>query len=336
MRALLPVCAGIAVITGVVSVSLWRELRAERLVNVDLRAQLTDARSAPGAAAMPVSVAANAMATPATAGADAPVCKPDTPVARTAQVSSAPGFNNVQDSLTMEKDLMKDPEYRKLRIAQQRQNIERNYPGLAEALGLSEKEADKLYDVLAENQVAISAEAPIFSTANGTPDQAAIQEMGRRQQALQREQEESLRDMLGSKYTQWQDYQQTRPARSRVTSMGQQLAQAGMPLTDAQSRALTTVMISEQQRQRQDAMLTARPAGLNPADPDFQAKMMEDSLKRNEENNRRMIEAASPHISAKQVAALREQMEQQAAMTRISLKMQIERDRLRAQQQQQQ
>jgi hypothetical protein len=236
--------------------------------------------------------------------------------------------------MNMERDLMKDPEYRKLRIAQQRSNMERNYPGLVEALGLSEKEADRLFTLLAENQVAMSAESMLL-TANGNPDQAAMEEMSRRQQAMQREQEDSLRAMLGGKYGQWQEYQQTRSSRTRVTSMGSQLAQAGMPLTDAQSRALTTALIAEQQRQRQSPPLMPQTAGLNPNDPDFRVKMMEESMKRSEENNRRMLDAAAPHVSARQLAALREQFDQQASMSRISMRMQMERERLQSQQTQQ-
>jgi hypothetical protein len=336
MRALLPICAGVAVITGVVSATLWVELRDERVANEQLRTQLSEARSARNvAAAMPVTVAATVAPTPtATPATEAPNCKPETPAAKPAQVANVAALSSFQSSQALEKDLMKDPEYRKLRLAQQRANTERNYPGLAEAMGLSEKEADKLYDLLTEQQMAMSAETALVISNNGTVDQAAMQEATRKRQVLQREQEEALRAELGSRYSQYQDYQQTRPARQQVMSMGTQLAQAGVPLTDTQSRALTTAMIAEQQRQRQSAQLTARPVGLNPADPEYRTKMLDDQLRRQEENNRRTIEAVSPHMNAKQVAALREQMEQSAASLRISMRMQIERERVQAQTQQ--
>jgi hypothetical protein len=234
----------------------------------------------------------------------------------------------------MERDLMKDPEYRKLRLAQLRSNIARNYPGLAEELGLSDREADKLFDLLAENQLAMTGETALL-TANGSPpDQAAVQQIIQRQQASQREQEAAIRSQLGdAKYAQWQSYQQTRPARQRVMTMNTQLAQAGLPLTDSQSRALTTAMIAEQQRQQQDTQSFARAMGNgNPSDPNFRAQLQEEMRKRSEENNRRMIDAAAPHVNAKQLAALKDQFEQQAAMSRISSRMQIERDRLQQQQ----
>jgi hypothetical protein len=330
MRALLPVCAGIAVVTGFVSVNLWRQLHAERQVNEELRTQLATARAVrPVVAAPSPTIAANVTATPApTPTPEVPACKPE-PAPKPAATTTV--ATSLQESLNRQNELMKDPEYRKLRLAQTRASIERNYPGLAEELGLSEKEADKLFDLLAENQVAMSAEVQLLSV--NTEDQAAMAEMSRRRTELQREQEASLRNLLGGKYAQYQSYQQTMPARSRVTSIGLQLAQIGMPLNETQTRALTAAVIADQQRQRQDAQLAVRPAG-NPTDPEYRAKMMEDALKRTEENNRRLVEAAAPHLNAKQLAAFREQMEQQTAMNRISQRMQIERERLQNQQQQ--
>lgn len=335
MRALLPVCAGIAVVSSIAAGSLWHELRSERQVNETLRTQLTEAQSRisnPALASFPAAanaaVPGSATTSPSSAATTAPAAagKTEAPAARPAQSAAVA---SLESSMALERDLMKDPEYRKLRLAQTRMNMSRNYPGLAEELGLTEKEAEKLFDLLAENQVSQSAETQLFSI-NGTQDQAAMQEMSRRLQAMQREQEDAVRNLLGpGKYTQWQDYQQTRPARSRVTSLAQQLAQAGAPLNDAQTRSLTAVMIAEQQRQRQDMQTQAlNRSQLNPADPEYRTRMLEDSFKRTEENNRRMLEAAAPHLSAKQLAAAREQMEQQAAMSRISLRMQLERERL--------
>jgi hypothetical protein len=330
MKTLASICAGIAVVTSIVSVNLWRELRSERQANVELRTRYTDARTAISAPAMPAPVIANAIPTATTTTAvEAPVCKPDAAPLKPAQTAAA---NVLENSRNLQIELMKDPEYRKLRLAQQRLNMERNYPGLVEELGLSDKDADKLFDLLAENQLAMSTDSQQL-IGSGTPDQTAMEEMTRRQQARQREQEEALRAMLGGKYSQWQAYQQTRPARSRVMSLGTQLAQAGLPLTDAQTRSLTTAIIAEQQRQAQDARAMTRTAPINPADPDSRVKMMEESLKRTEDNNRRMVEAATPHMSAKQLAAYRDQMEQQTAMSRITMRMQIEQLRLQAQSQ---
>ncbi len=296
MRTLLRVCVGIGMVAVVVSVHLWRELRVERQRTADLQAQLDDAKIAVRVSTAAAQHANAPVPTTETAG------KVDAaPVAGPAPASTSA---SAQRAMNLEQDLMKDPEYRKLRLAQLRTSIERNNPGLAEELGLSEQEAGRLYDLLAENQLAMNFDSSI-------PGESAI------------------RGLLGEgKYAQWQEYQQARPARQRVMSMNTQLTQAGMPLSDSQSRALTTAMLAEQQRQRQDQQARVRTAASgNQNDPDFRAQAQEEALKRNEENSRRMLDAAAPSLTAKQLAALREQMEQQAAMTRIVSRMQMERDR---------
>jgi hypothetical protein len=110
-------------------------------------------------------------------------------------------------------------------------------------------------------------------------------------------------------------------------SMGTMMAQAGAPLNDTQTKALTTMMIAEQQRQRQDSQTLARNLG-NPSDPEFRTRLQEESMKRQEESNRRILEAAAPTLSTKQLAALREQFEQDDAMRRASSRLQRERERM--------
>jgi len=241
MKTVASISAGIALITSIVSVNLWQELRAERQVNAELRTRVTAPQVVSRAPEVPAPVAA-IVAPPvvAVAAKDVPVCKPDSSAPKAAPGSLA---SSLESSQNLQRELMKDPEYRKLRLAQTRANLERNYQGLAEELGLSDKEADRLFDLLAEQQTAQSAESSILNI--NTQDPAAVQEYTRRLQAMQSEQNEAIKSMLGSKYTQWQDYQQTRPARTRVMSMNSQLAQVGLPLTDAQTRSLTTTMIAD-------------------------------------------------------------------------------------------
>jgi hypothetical protein len=199
VKTLLPVCAGIAVISSIVSVYLWHELRDAGLANADLHRQLTEARTASRLSAQPAPVASIAASRQtAPTAAEAPVGKPEASAPKLARQADVVDLDSYAK---IEKELMKNPEYQKLKVAQARMNIARNYPGLAEALGLSERDIGRLFDMLAENQVTQSQESVAFS-GNSTPDPAAIEEMRRRQQQLQREQEESLRAMLGSKYTQ--------------------------------------------------------------------------------------------------------------------------------------
>lgn len=323
MKALMAFVAGIALIACVVSANLWSKLHAVSQLNEQLRTQLAQATAFRPSLAAPQAVAAPASATPAMAGTaaqPAPVSTDPQASATADRARSTAALSSTLSALTAslggtDQDLMKDAEYRKARITQMRMQIEKSYPGLAEELGLSEREADKLFELIATNQLATTAELTA-RTANGTPDFAA---MTQRQSAMQKEQEEAIRTMLGAgKYQQWQDYQSTRPARQQVTALGGTLATAGVPLSDAQSRALTSVMIAEQQRQRQ------QPPRLPPPDPGADARtrtaqLLEDSNRRTEENNRNVLEAVAPHVNAKQLAAIREQFEQQNAQRRQTL-----------------
>lgn len=82
MRILLAICAGLVLILGIVSGTLWRELRAERQLVADMRAQKTQAPpSGPGSAQLQApQVTTGANATPVVS-AQVPEPMPAYPVA---------------------------------------------------------------------------------------------------------------------------------------------------------------------------------------------------------------------------------------------------------------
>jgi hypothetical protein len=343
MKALVPVLAGIAVISGVVSASLWLELRTERQANAELRTQLAESRISshqPVASVQPTAAPQPAGALPATAAASNPTSAPSPDAPRQARLADASATSATLASLASaigisssnERDLLKDPEYRKAKLAQLRIQLARSNPGLAEELGLSEREANQLFELMANSQLNLASEVTA-TTATGTTDVAArVQQL----QARSREQTEAIRTMLGStKYTQYQQYQQTLPARNQVVTMGSQLAAAGQPLSDAQSRALTTVMINEQERQRQQPPLALLAQSASSASSQQRtAQLLEESLRRQEETNRNVLDAASAHLNATQLATLRQQFEQQNAARRQTLtRLQEQQQRLQEQQQ---
>jgi hypothetical protein len=312
MRSLLLICAGLLVISGIVSANLWLELRSERQLMISMRTQLIDARAtsrmpAPPPVVMAAPTPVIAAAAPASAPAE---CKPTGPSA--AQVAAMENrVIQAQDTNVSERDLLKDPEYRRLRLAQRRLDMQRSNPGVAEALGLSQTDADKFLDLLAEYQLR-SNELPAANAVNASDARAASAEMTRNRQALQRQQDEALVALLGtSGYTQWQEYQTTRGARTQAVSMGSQLLQMGLPLTSAQLKPLTTALIAEQQRQR----LESPPAVVNAGqmDPQARAAAQEQTRLRAEESNRRVLAAVTTSLTPQQLAVFREQFETQAA-----------------------
>jgi beta-lactamase regulating signal transducer with metallopeptidase domain len=200
------------------------------------------------------------------------------------------------------KERLKDPEYRKGVRAQMRITIKTDHRGLARKIGLSENEAEKLFDLLADNQVARMEESLIL----GSPvDQQERQEALRMSRELDRREEESIQALLGDKYAQWQAYQESQLSRSQsrtigliVTWMSMKLDQAGKPLTAAQNRAVTTAFTAEQQRQAQERRIRL-------ATPASQAQTVE--------NGGHYLDVIAPHVNADQLVVLREQMERRPA-----------------------
>jgi beta-lactamase regulating signal transducer with metallopeptidase domain len=192
-----------------------------------------------------------------------------------------------------QKQKLKDPEYRKSYFITARSVLKDQHRHLAQELGLSEDEAERLFDLLADNQVTRLAEGP---TLGGPMDQQERQESVRLSQESDRRDEESIRALLGDKYAQWQAHEEKRVARYVVnimrTLVTTQLAQAGKPLTEAQDRAVTTALTAEQQRAAQERRIRL-------ANPANQAQTVE--------NGRSLLDVIAPHVNADQLAVLRKQ-----------------------------
>ncbi|HWL62637.1 MAG TPA: hypothetical protein VNQ32_07560 [Steroidobacteraceae bacterium] len=316
MRKLTLVCAGLALVGGVVSVHLWRELRAERELTAQLRSEVGDLRA--GALALPAAEGVAAQRSTAEIGrAPAPASQP----AAAAPASNlAPAAVDVQRLLVNRSVLLKDPEYRKAALAQARLTLPQRYPGLAEELGLTAEETDRLFDLLADNQLEQSSMAmSVQLGANGMADTAAIEEANRNRQELLRQQEQKLQTELGSsRYAQWQEYQQTLGPRQQVVQLGRTLEGAGVPLNAEQSRPLIAAYAAEQKRQTEDMR---RLLGSGPISPADQQRLQEERLRVQADSNRRLVEAAKSHLSARQVEALQASLDQQLAMNRASNRM---------------
>jgi len=318
------VAAGVGVVAVIVSGSLWRDLRSERLLNEQLRLQLAEARAAanvPHLQAPPVTQPV--AGTPAPEPVPAAPARPSVPTVMTPMeqdamnVSIRASTSGILDAALItatggvsEQDLLRNPEYRKAEVLQLRMRLDQSNPGLAEAVGLSGHEASQLFEAMAEDQLKRTAEMAALRAAEGpTANLAAV---------LQRNPAENpVLVVLGEeKYAKYQDYtRNVRPALVQVAGIGSMLTAVGQPLSDAQARSLASAMLAEQQRQRQGGVAapTVRTAarGL--------VEMLEESATRQDESNRRIMEAAAPFLGAAQLAAMRKQYDQEAASRRQTL-----------------
>jgi len=315
MRNLALACAGLAVVSGIVSVNLWRELRTERQLTANLMQQLGESqavRSPSAGLSQPTHLSAVAGISPPASTA---AVIPEAPTANDRPAAPAADFARI---ITNQQELLKDPEYRKARLAQARLSIAQTYPGLIEELGLTPDEADQLFDLLAESQMEmseVSTQVAPFSSV--PPDLAAMEDASRRNREIQRRQDEQLAAMLGSsRYAQWEDYQQTRTTRIQVRQLGRTLEGIGAPLTSEQSRSLTTAYIAEQKRMLDENQRMVKAS--RATTPMNQEQLTEERFKLQADSNRRIVDAARPHLDSRQLEALQTSLDQQLVMSRAT------------------
>ncbi len=159
---------------------------------------------------------------------------------------------------------LKDPVYRKLALARVRPKFERDYPNLAQELDLSDREAEGLFDLLADNAITMRAQIPAPKIILGRPTadellerQAVEQKTQEVLQASKRRQEESVQALLGDKYEQWQAYQKKRSQVLRV-----QLLESGEKTVENLRRSLDSYRPSVTADRAQLAALQRQREGL--------------------------------------------------------------------------
>jgi hypothetical protein len=320
MKNLVLAIGALLVISGIASVNLWLELRTERLENTHLTTQLTESSMSPRAPTTSVQQVTTAAAsgvagTPVATGGPAPLPTDNEAAMKVTAASVSAGAAAAAKG-TGDTVLKKDPEFRKAQLTMTRLRIAQSNPGLAETLGLSEKEANKLFEVMAETQMSRNDElADALARAGGVGNSSAMTEVLRNTAGR----EDPARAALGeAKYAQYQEYQRNvRPALTQVANIGSSLDAAGQPLTDSQSRTLAAAMMTEQQRLRQEAAI---PRSIpNPGVPRGMADTLTESANRQQESNRRILEASAVTLNAAQLEVLKLQFEQQDATRRRSI-----------------
>lgn len=293
------VLLGVAlVLVSGAALHLWREADSGRQQIEALRAQLR-ARGESSVASAPVSTTPPAMATadPAPAG-------PTAADPAQAAAASRPADTAVSNLLETMRANQSSPEAMARSRQTMRMVMASSHPDIGEALGLSPDEAEKLLDLLAEQQ---AIRSQVFSSNTGdaamTPQErsAALQQ---RQQAHEAE----LQAMLGSKYPQWQDYSQTQVAWQQRRDLRAVLEAAGTPLTDAQGKSLVAALAAENRRineERRHAATVAAGQAASGADILFS--------RYTPEGRQRLLDAAAPHLLPQQLEGFRGMLDRAAA-----------------------
>jgi hypothetical protein len=129
---------------------------------------------------------------------------------------------------------------RKMMRAQIRANNKRLYADVGSKLGLSKDAANKLIDLLTDQQ------SGGFEAFSGTTDEAGYRNAWAEQQ---RQLQAEITELLGAdKVASFQEYQKSLPARQELEMLMRQLEGYDAPLTEDQRKGLLKVMVEERER----------------------------------------------------------------------------------------
>jgi hypothetical protein len=327
------------------STYLWRELGSEREQSAALQtrvAELERERARPASAALqperaptqPATeeVAAAAPSSPAKpAAAQASVLQSMPNAGFVATQSFGPADPNMRrrmmEAQEQQARMLKDPEYRELMRAQQKLGMMRMYGDLEPMLGLTKEESERLLDVLAEQSIRAMEQRPGFGPLDGTqPSEAELRERQRAFEEQHRRNEQEIAAVLGSRYSDWQEYQKNSWSRSQVTQLRQTLSSTDEPLRQDQIKPLVEAIAREQQQMAAVPMRMGpgrrTPSGAMQMDPQTQARMAEEWLERTAQSHERIRNAVSGLLTPAQFEQLQRQQEQELKMQELSVKQQ--------------
>jgi len=291
--------------TTLASIWLWIQWRDEQAANQDLLARVTllERRHEPAAVPVEVAAAAPATAVPAARAMNLELT-PDVP-------PPASDPNYFRDS---RQRLLKNPEYRRALLARQRLGVEAELRDLPKYLNLSPEMADRLFDLLAEQEV------EKIELQGGWPaNRQADQTLPTMTSELRARQEAELSRLIGERnLAQLKEYNSTLESRLEVDQLRAELARTSEPLREDQLEPMLALVTAENQRADQElrdrsGSQAAPPPGFSPANPELAVAA-----------NKRIVEAAAVVLSSEQLAAVKDfyrrqriQMETQSDLTRL-------------------
>jgi hypothetical protein len=307
MKKLAMAFAGAILVSGIVALNLWRALHTERAQFAALQARVAELETAAQQANAARS-AAPATA-PAVANSPAAATQPAAP-ATPATASGKAATESVRSSVAGVSAMMASPEFQGQMRNQVRSELERQFPDLAQELGLTPAEAEKFFDLLAKQAGATMGDTlGMLSGGNG----AGTQEIQVRMMEQQQASEAELQAMLGGRYPKWELYQGTIAARQQVTQLRAMLGSGDNALDEAHAKPLVAALGAETARINQGMRETMRTTTSG------SQNVLEEQLRYSAAQNDRLISVASPHLTGPQLDSYKRMLEQQEKLTRMML-----------------
>lgn len=345
-------CVGMSLL----SLHLVKQMRAEQATVAELQARIAKMESereqSPPASAQVVTPAPTAtwQIEPMTPPSPPPQNK-QTPKAPAGQLTPAPPegiyangpsreerMRMIREAHERQRQLMQDPDYREAMRVQQRSNMGRQYPGLAQELGLTMEQTDQLFDLLVEQQMRGSEQTEFWDPE--ALDPASMQQRQEKMQQqwmeTQKRNEAELVAQLGpEKLQSWKDYQSTLGARHQAEQLRNTLAGRGVPLGEDASRAVVKAYAEAQKAEMQEyanmaranagPSSTGRVAMLGTALRGFgtgsSAEMYERHIENTKKRNQRVLDALSPFLTYEQREALQKEQESELKMQEAQMRM---------------
>lgn len=183
------------------------------------------------------------------------------------------------------------------RRLQQEIRLRRTYADMPATLGLDAAQADKLFNLLADSRVSSFDDARAYEG-----DRVGRQAI---EAAAHEQRDAEINALLGpDKAAEFQSFEKSIPARMQVNRIGEGMAAANVPLTDAQKSSLIAAVVSEQE---------TLPAPKRPTDGSRDADYDARFLDWQADYSRRVQTRVEPLLNAEQVARYREAVEVQNA-----------------------
>jgi hypothetical protein len=168
------------------------------------------------------------------------------------------------------------------------------FPDVGEVLNLKPEEVQRLYDLIARQQMDLKADTAGLLTA-AAKDPAARLEMQRNLVEQGRANEAQLSEMLGSKYQQWQEYQSSRFVREHVDTLRVNLSSGTDALSELQAQSLVAALTPEQSRL--DSELRTWDTSTEAMESQ---RMLDGHMRLAVENHRRLSDIASSYLTPQQ------------------------------------
>jgi hypothetical protein len=183
---------------------------------------------------------------------------------------------------------------------QMKNGMRRHYEGLDSAMGMSQEQADKLVDLIVEQQTRTITETRKLNVDMNEAMKAA--------QARKAHDDAEIAALIGQdKLPLWDQFQKSMPDRAQVNMVSEQLQNMGTPLTDDQRARLLDIVTEQRQS-------NPRPTQELPPE-----EMVAQWTKWQDESERALLERAKSVLSPEQYARYRDYQEWQSEMRQNSM-----------------